>query len=614
MLKWFIGAYFIALTPLFAMDPNLVGLEKARPMVRYRVGPPRGKSADEMIAEARAAGHIQFLSCEEWLRKERPHFNEASFAPHPLFPALRNAMALADFEVDILTGFTHRVMKPDMGIQETGTLIPLRDNAITTKRFLNDFIECLEGKSPFEGFIEEHLEWRLKNIIAYQAEIMGGKKLSFDKQQVKARRLTEANGKYADVQAGFLRSYNTKNAIIRDILHFLRDKHGKALIQCLPLKVVHLLTLSSSLHTFLNGENEEWLDYDVALERGEGQNFLGNAAQLGVDLQQFFNAEKIRGVKKPKAFTELHALPIPAFLKAKKKKQKIRSLPMVALSDPTEEECLMLGIAKITGILKEMRDEYSPPPQAPAPQPNAGAAAAPGAPATAVTTVTTAAEVAVPHPSGGDGATASASSSPMDSSVASTHRAALSATTSSASDSTKATPKLERIAPESFQLSAAPTVTGSHFSVPSASSAMPTPPNSMTGAASKVDKKDEKKGSKAVQAVDLLATAAAGTGEGRTDTHADTIYDIFRPHGYKRLDDACIITAWKHVLQGNGRLKKNTGRNHQPLYADLQDDSQVVMRFFRSSGYGPNYMKYVREAFDAIGFGRAWLIKLGYKL
>ncbi len=98
------------------------------------------------------------------------------------------------------------------------------------------------------------------------------------------------------------------------------------------------------------------------------------------------------------------------------------------------------------------------------------------------------------------------------------------------------------------------------------------------------------------------------------NTHIDTILDIFRSNGYKNLNDSKIISAWEHVLEGKGYHKKETGRSHQPLYASLSDGSQVVLGLFRSSGYGPRYVKYIRDAFDKIGFGRSWLESQGYIL
>lgn len=553
MLKWFAFSYFIALTPLFAMDPNLIGLAGGTAMVRYRVGPPREKSSDEIIAGARAKGQIEFLSCEEWLQKVHPHFNETRFAAHPLFSTLRSAMALADFEVDTLTGFIHRVMKPDMANIETATIATLRKNAGSMKMFVLNIIDCLEGNLPFETFIEWYLKSRFEDIVAYQAETMGRTELYFGQYQVKARRITEADVTYTDARAGFLRAYNTKNAIIRDILYFLRDKHGKALVQCLPRKVIHLLTLSSTLHPFLNGENEEWLDYDIALERSEGRNFLGNAAQLEVDLQKFFNAEKIRGVKKPKVFTELSKIPIPTFLKAKKKKPKV--IPL----EPTEEERLMCHIAKIMDIVRTLAQDDSPLPQAPTPQPNTSLILVSEEPAAIGAVAAT--DHPLPHPSEGAAAPAAGAAA------------------------------------------------GKVVSAPPLMKPLP----AGAGVQHQASNKDEKKGPKTVQAVNLLATDAAGE-ERRDDAHASTIYDIFRPHGYKSLDDSRIITAWKHILRERGFHKEDTGSSHQPLYADLQDGSRVVMRFFRSSGYGPHYIKYVREAFEAIGYGKAWLIGKGYKI
>jgi hypothetical protein len=605
MLKWFFIIYFIALSPSLAMNSKdgLAGLGNAlvRVMFRRPVA-PREKSADEIIAEARAKGQIEFLSCEEWLQKERPQFSEVRFAAHPLFPVLRKAMALADFEVDTLTGFIHRVMMPDMVKEQSETIMPLKQNAGVMKVFVGKLIDCLEGKLSFETFIEEYLRSRLKMLIAYQAEVMGRKEIHVDKSKVKPQKLQGEDNQYTAVKAGVLRSHNTKNAIIRDLLGFLRDQQSKPLVHCLPRRVVDLIVLSSTLHPFLNGENEEWLDYDVALESGEGRDFLGNAALLGVDLQQFFRAEQIQGVEIPNAFKKMTDLPVPAFL---------RTIPETAAEKEARVE---LGFSKITAILRTLNP---PPPMATpsqAPQPNAGAAVAPGAPATAVTAVTTMAVVAaaVPHPSGGDEATPSATSSPTSSSATLQPNAAASATVSSASTSTAMAPRPNEDAAAGSQAPTTAPETGSQSTASSSSSAMPSPPSVKASAQSKAAEKGEKKAPKA--SASAAAAAAAGAEEGRTDTHADTIYDIFRPHGYKRLDDARIITAWKHVLQGSGRLKKDTGSSHQPLYADLQDNSHVVMRFFRSSGYGPNYMKYVREAFDAIGFGRAWLIELGYIL
>lgn len=95
-------------------------------------------------------------------------------------------------------------------------------------------------------------------------------------------------------------------------------------------------------------------------------------------------------------------------------------------------------------------------------------------------------------------------------------------------------------------------------------------------------------------------------------THTTTIWDIFRLNGYKNINDDKIISAWEHAMKEKGYLKEKTGRSHQPLYASLSDGSNVVLGLFRSSGYGPRYMKYVRDAFDKIGFGKKWLEDQGY--
>ncbi|MFX7747847.1 hypothetical protein ABTK03_20935, partial [Acinetobacter baumannii] len=85
-------------------------------------------------------------------------------------------------------------------------------------------------------------------------------------------------------------------------------------------------------------ENEDWLDYDVALAMGEGRNFLGNAVQLGIKLQEFYRNNQIQGVRKPKAYKAISELSIPAFLKAKKKQPKVVRLTARDFPVSTDEE------------------------------------------------------------------------------------------------------------------------------------------------------------------------------------------------------------------------------------------------------------------------------------
>jgi hypothetical protein len=56
----------------------------------------------------------ELWSCSDWLKQERPNFSEETLSSHSLFPAVKEAMALADFEVDVLTGFTMSVCSPDV--------------------------------------------------------------------------------------------------------------------------------------------------------------------------------------------------------------------------------------------------------------------------------------------------------------------------------------------------------------------------------------------------------------------------------------------------------------------------------------------------------------------
>lgn len=536
MAKKYFWLYLILCSAGFAMQMPSESYKAndavSSPVIIYRVGPAREKTADQILAENR---HLpEFMDISTWLKEERPDFMSQGYTSHALYPILVECMQLADFELDTLEQFTHMFMETDVAKENAEHIIKLRENSWSMKNLVGQVIDLIQKKLTIETFLTESLTDRFLKIIVYQAEILRRKSSILDLSNVKK----VERGSKADDPASvlllnaFMRSYNTKNKILRTLIYHVKDEQPTPLIKRLPANLISLLRLSTSLIPFFNKQTDAWIDYEQALSLGEGRNFLGNAAHLNINVRKIFKDLEIHNFPLSKVYRDINDHPIPEFLLDTKETK------VAASTNPIERKKKKKN-RKATNKVKE-------------------------------TAVTSRPEV----------------NAVVASQIESDEAAAVAAPAPAAFSSMQVQTPANTLAiiEEPFKEMKSETTQNSAENLP--------PPSS---ASSNVPQENEQ--TKKVR-----------------NKHVTTIMNIFRPKGYTSLNDTDIINAWEHVLGEKGYHKTGTGRSHQPLYAELEDNSRVVLGLFRSSGYGRNYIKYVREAFDKIGFGRTWLEDQGYRL
>ncbi|MBS0272524.1 MAG: hypothetical protein JSR85_07760 [Proteobacteria bacterium] len=489
---------FLSLSSAFAASDrkDWRGPEESGERTVFCLAQEREKTADEILAELQ--DKPEYMSCQNWLSRNHPDVDQNSLERHPLFPLLRDAMALADFELDVFEQFIQEYMKPETRREEAETIQTVHYNMVSAKNFVFALVKVLQETTTPEQMLEHYFQDRFCDLVDYTATLRGKKETFF--KGIKSVRIPEDDPRLA----AFMRSYNTKLNIARTLLYYVKDKEPSIPLSTkLSPKLVGLIRMSTSLHPFLAKESEEWIGYDAALSGGEARNFLGNAADLGINLRTLLSKQRISYVK-PKVY------------------KKIRDFSLFSFLDGAlQEEHPSAKAKKKERKRKKKREDTA-----------------------------TAVEVSEDLSSPAAGATAVVGRKSPSSPVA----------------------ELLPEVPEDL---------------PAAAAALPPPAE--------------------IELESLLQRRTR-------NKHVDTIYNIFNRQGYKLLDDTKIIAAWNHVLEGRGYHKESTGRSHQPLYASLTDGSQVVLGLFRSNGYGPRYIQYVRDAFDKIGFGREWLALQGYHL
>jgi hypothetical protein len=552
MIKNYFLIYMLFCTSTLAMqkyqDTEAESAKKVAPQISFHKAPGE-KTAEQILAENR--DNPEFMDILTWLKQERPGFVPSGYASHPFYPILVDAMQLADFELDTLEKFIHMFMETDMANEEAEHLIKLRRNSLMIKNLVGQVIDIMQKKVTIETFLTEYMTDRFKSIVEYQAELLCRKSSILDLSNVeKVDRASNADNPSSILLLdAFMRSYNTKNRIVRTLLYYLKDQQPAPLIKRLPEKLVNLIRLSTSLIPYLNKQTDNWIDYEQALSAGEGRNFLCNSALLNIDVKKMLIEAGIQNFPMSKIYKKLMDHQVPSFLleekeiekkvigsnlindkKSKKKKKKVTELKTISDIDT----------APVTQIEK------------------------------AGVTVLDASVTATPATSSMQ--TQDLTSTPAPNTIVGNIAGAPLLKEKSNNTTEIAVVKLPLPAPAS-----------------AASSSVSVGANRSTA-----------------QPVESFTKVG--------NTHVKTILDIFRPKGYTSLNDTKIIAAWEHVMEGRGYHKNKTGRSHQPLYAQLEDNSRVVLGLFRSSGYGPNYIKYIREAFDNIGFGRAWLNEQGYIL
>jgi hypothetical protein len=182
MLKKSLLLYFFLLSPLLASSANnqkeidLSEIFRSSTPVRV-LYIPRQETGEELIA--RNMHQPELWSCSDWLKQERHGFSEEALSSHSLFPALKEAMALADFEVDVLTGFTISVCSPNVqkiiseldrddqqNVQDT--IFELRKNALRAKYFMANIIDVMRGTVNIEDTLKEFF---LNKMIAQIHEV-----------------------------------------------------------------------------------------------------------------------------------------------------------------------------------------------------------------------------------------------------------------------------------------------------------------------------------------------------------------------------------------------------------------------------------------------------------
>jgi hypothetical protein len=522
--------------------------------------------ASHQLALAPYKHQPEFMGTREWLRRQYPSFSEECVKDHPLFPSLTEAIALADFELDVLETFMFNYMQTDMDKTQGTSILPLRENVLAVKSFVGNIIDILEGRKTIADQTEDFLFSRFKCIAQYADELKGKKiVVGGSTYTVVGERITEDSvSEFFSLRNGFLRSYNTKNKIIQDLLYYLKDQGFSPLKERLSPRLLALIKLSSSLHPFFNKEDASWLDYDIALESGELRNFLGNASAI--------EAKKSGIREEDKAYRDL--------INEIKGQHRL----------PDRGDYILLFDMKTPSFLEEGRSGE----QAASSKQKKG------------------------------------KSSKSKKGKSKKHRA--SKTVKNTTLKTEAVNDEEDNKSSEDEVDETLTLKGAALNLEDAAVAEQCSLDNSSLAATVGDAtltsfSDEQPSegpsaklhhvpAKALVAKKRFATEEETMREDKKvgSAHINTIYEIFRPQGYKNVDDNKIIAAWQHVLQGNGHHKIGTGRSHQPLYAELDDGSHVVLGLFRSKSYGPNYIKYVRDAFDKIGFGRAWLEAAGYRL
>lgn len=315
----------------FSMDNLDIKIEEinGKSTIIIRQEPEKEKTAEEILEENK--DKPAFMGCTEWLKINHPHFSEEKYDSHPLFSNLKEAMQLADFEVDTLEGFLHKYMETNMPQEQAESFKNLLVNSINAKTLVHQIISFLQGKDTIEKILKVYFTDRLKVIVEHQADLTKRSETLIDMSMIeKVKRLKDTKDyRYTDLQAAFLRSYNTKNKIMRELLYYFRAQDPKPLCERLPEDLLNLLRISPSIHPYLNKQNDIWVDYDQALEMGEARNFMGNAKQLNIDIREFFNRKKISGFKIPKVFKPLSALPLPSFVLEGKQKEPGYNVPIV---------------------------------------------------------------------------------------------------------------------------------------------------------------------------------------------------------------------------------------------------------------------------------------------
>ncbi len=517
----------------------------AMPQIRIVTSSTREKNPDEILEENK--DKPEFMGCTEWLAKEHSDFPEEKFSSHSLFPLLKEAIQLADFEVDAIENFVRKYMETDMTAEQGETLMGLRQNSMNAKNLVTQLINLLQEKVTIQNILTDYFSDRLIALIEFQAALLGRNKTHITMpKDVKGTRLTNTTDeRFTDLEAGFLRSYNTKNKIMRDLLYFLKEQDPTPLVKRLPKELLNSLRVSTSLHPFLNKEDEAWVNYDDALVMGEARNFIGNATDLGIKIDEILKEKNIKGFKKSNVFKRLPDMPLPSFLLTEQKPELQQKEPSKGSQKKKKKNTKIGSKVKQNQpsdvLVGQVSEEIKP------------------------------------------------------------------------FENTKSEPKVEMT--DKIELSNQATTTKSSKEEEPIQDSLSGELNVSEDDESITTKESKEEEKESIQAPPLNESIAKFSQTPKKgNKHIDTIYDIFRPKGYTSLNSDRIIAAWKHVLGDNGYHKENTGRSHQPLYATLSQGKKVVMGLFRSSGYGPRYVKYIQEAFDAIGYGKAWLKGQGYKL
>lgn len=515
----------------------------------------------------------EFMEIRAWLQTQHPDFSEERIKEHPLFPCLIEAMALADFELDVLETFICDYMQTDIPTEQGLSIEILRENALAVKYFTSSIVGVLEGRKTIQSEVEDFLFDRFENIAQYANDLKP--KTVFNNGRLCTLTAAPITG---DTSSKFLRSYNTKNKIVRDLLYYLKDQDPSPLKDRISPRLLTLIKLSSSLHPFLNKENDTWSDYAVPLQNGELKNFLGNFTleknASEADRKKLDYIKSLYSVPKKGGYTVFYDMKTPSFLEEsmgstdkKAKKTKPGQGKRKTKSNKQKPRKNNMSAKEETVKYDEERDSESSEDEA-------------GKEIILEDTPLDAEEVSPP--------TKILSSLTLDSDYISSnakvsHTAELHSPMQSSSSSTMA--KNNTL----YSFTSNPSESARAHTIRAKTS------------------------SKSHAEAGIFKETAPKTTIVRK-MHIDTIRAIFSPTDYETVTADTIIAAWQAVLQEDGYYEEKTKDTHQHLFADLRNGSWVVFRLFRSQHYGQNYIKYVRDAFDKIGFGRAWLEQNGYRL
>src|SRR4051794_7767908 len=85
----------------------------------------------------------------------------------PLFSPFKEAIQLADFEVDTLKLFRIYIMETDMPKEQVQSLMAFRENSIAAKKFVGDLINLLEKKLSIQSLIEIYVKGYFLNVLFY---------------------------------------------------------------------------------------------------------------------------------------------------------------------------------------------------------------------------------------------------------------------------------------------------------------------------------------------------------------------------------------------------------------------------------------------------------------